>query len=183
MIGRLLDVSKSNPKFTSEDVLAETATILSGVFTKNPICRVFLLLKFRWFTGDRYIFNCICIRGADVSYTSRISRESLSRSLRGDAGQKYWSYAGRPWKIDIHWIMRARDITPFSDRSTNWPRCGKTDKIKQQRWDSSGHSNIFRATPSSFARKVLWTYGAYIQSASLFKWKYQKSSSFGLCGF
>lgn len=28
---RLLDVSKKNPNFTSEDVLAETATILTGV--------------------------------------------------------------------------------------------------------------------------------------------------------
>lgn len=31
-IGRLIDVSKKNPKFTMEDVLAETATILTGVF-------------------------------------------------------------------------------------------------------------------------------------------------------
>lgn len=31
-IGRLIDVSESNPKFTIEDVFAETATILAGVF-------------------------------------------------------------------------------------------------------------------------------------------------------
>lgn len=30
-IGRLVDMSNKNPKFTTEDIFAETATILTGV--------------------------------------------------------------------------------------------------------------------------------------------------------
>lgn len=39
-MGRLFDVSKNNPQFTTEDIFAETATILTGVCLIRTFCLV-----------------------------------------------------------------------------------------------------------------------------------------------
>lgn len=88
---RLLEVSLNNPKFSFEDVLAETATILTGVRAFNKlIFRHYLFIFFQiLFSGHRHIVSSIRICIGNVGNASKISRKSVPRGVSRDARERY----------------------------------------------------------------------------------------------